>query len=59
MRSIMQGRELELYNKVEPYIVYPPQNGRGIRSDAPPEVVEAYEELIKIDKAKKRIPYDN
>ena len=59
MRSIMQGRELELFKVFEPYVVYPPQNGRGIRSDAPPEVVEAYEEFVKIEKAKKRIPYDN
>lgn len=54
MRRIMQGRELELYNKVEPYIVYPFQNGRGIRSDSPPEIVEAYEELRKISEAENR-----
>jgi hypothetical protein len=46
----MQGRELELFNKVEPYIVYPFQNGRGIRSDSPTEIIEAYEELQKLSK---------
>ena len=50
MRRIMQGRELELFNKVEPYIVYPFQNGRGIRSDSPTEIIEAYEELQKLSK---------
>lgn len=48
MRRLMEGRELELFNKVKPYSVYPLQNGRAIRSDSPPEIVEAYEELRKI-----------
>ena len=52
MRSIMRGRELELFNKIKPYAVYPLQNGRGIRNDAPLEVVEAYEEFIKLNDAK-------
>lgn len=55
MRRIMQGRELELFKKVKPYIVYPLQNGRAIRSDAPPEIVEAYEELRKISKNENEI----
>ena len=49
MRDIMQGRELELFNIIKPYAVYPLQDGRGIRSDSPPEVVEAYEEFLKIN----------
>ena len=54
MRSIMQGEELELFNIIKPYAVYPPQDGRGIRRDAPPEVVEAYEKFIKINQEKEK-----
>lgn len=54
MRRIMKGRELELFKIVEPYIVYPLQNGRAIRSDSPPEIVDAYEELRRISEAENR-----
>ena len=47
MRKLMEGRELELFKIIEPYFVYPPQNGRCIRADAPAEIVEAYEEFRK------------
>ena len=58
MRDIMQGRELELFNIIKPYAVYPLQDRRGIRSDSPPEVVEAYEELRRISENENRINSD-
>ena len=51
MRRILTERELELLDILKPYSVFPPQNGRGIRSDSPPEIVEAYEELNRIGDA--------
>ena len=59
MHSIMEGRELELFNKIKPYVIYPLQEGRGIRRDSPPEIVEAYEEFIKISQTKVSIPFDH
>ena len=41
-------QKAKYYNKVVPYIVYPLQNCRGIRSDSHPEIVEAYEKLRRI-----------
>ena len=38
MRRIMEGKELELFKKIKPYMVYPPQNGRTIRKDSPLEL---------------------
>ncbi len=59
MRRIMQGKELELFKKIEPYIVYPLQNGKGIRNDSPADVVKAYEELCVLQSSNNQIPFDH
>lgn len=56
MRYVIEGREAELCDMIEPYAIYPPINGYPIKPDAPKEIFEAVDELRKLhEKIKEEI----
>lgn len=50
MRYVIDGREAELCDIIEPYAVYPPVNGYPIQSDSPKEIFDAVDELRELHK---------
>lgn len=54
-RRIMDGRELELFEMIEPYIIYTSER-QGLSETAPPEIVKAYEELCKLRASRPHSP---
>lgn len=50
MRYVIDGREAELCDKIEPYAIYPPVNGYPIRPDSPKEIFRAVDELRALHK---------